>query len=59
MSKGESPEALLRGIDPDALPDLQVLTGAFGSRADQPRFDAEDDNHAVLMPCLYPFALID
>lgn len=52
-------QANLRDIDPDALPDLDVLTGVFGSRADVPRFEAEDDNHAVLMPCLFPFALLD
>ncbi|WP_157081159.1 hypothetical protein [Novosphingobium naphthalenivorans] len=59
MSMGELEQAGRHGIDPDALPDLNVLTGVFGSRADAPRFDAEDDNHAVLMPCLYPFAVLD
>lgn len=49
----------LNEIDPDTLPDLDVLTGVFGSRADVPRFDAEDDNHAVLMPCLFPFTVSD
>lgn len=59
MSQVEREQVLVCAIDPDALPDLSVLTGVFGSRADAPRFDAEDDNHAVLMPCLYPFALLD
>ncbi|MCJ2187717.1 hypothetical protein [Novosphingobium beihaiensis] len=59
MSMAESGQAKRCWIDPDALPDLDVLTGAFGSRADAPRLDAEDDNYAVLMPCLYPFALFD
>lgn len=56
---GELEQVGRHGIDPDALPDLNVLTGVFGSCADAPRFDAEDDNHAVLMPCLYPFAVLD
>ncbi|MCJ2178564.1 hypothetical protein [Novosphingobium album (ex Hu et al. 2023)] len=55
----ELEQAGLRRIEPEALPDLNVLTGVFGCRADGPRFDAEDDNHAVLMPCLFPFALLD
>ncbi|MEJ2408031.1 MAG: hypothetical protein P8Y58_00595 [Novosphingobium sp.] len=57
MSEQERPG--LPRVDPGALPDLNVLIGVFGSRADAPRFDAEDDNHAEIMPCLYPFALPD
>ncbi|WP_156135572.1 hypothetical protein [Novosphingobium malaysiense] len=52
-------ETTLPRIDHAALPDLDVLTGIFGSLADESRIDAEDDNHAELMPYLMPFALTE
>lgn len=50
---------VLPAVDRAALPDLDVLTGVFGSRSDASRIDAEDDNHAELMPCLFPFTSVD
>ncbi|SFF83283.1 hypothetical protein SAMN05518801_10271 [Novosphingobium sp. CF614] len=57
MSENKGPK--LPGIDRTALPDLDVLTGVFGSLNDVRRRDADDDNHAELMPCLYPFVFPD
>ncbi|MCT2398301.1 hypothetical protein [Novosphingobium mangrovi (ex Huang et al. 2023)] len=59
MTVSENEPFILPGIDRAALPDLDVLTGVFGSWADWSRIDAEDDNHAELMTCLFPFAAID
>lgn len=42
-------------VERAALPDLDVPTGVFGSQSDHARIDANDDNHAGLMSCLYPF----
>lgn len=42
-------------IDRGALPDLDMLTGVFGSRSDTSRIAASDDNVAELMICLHPF----
>ncbi|HUD29421.1 MAG TPA: hypothetical protein VMQ93_11160 [Novosphingobium sp.] len=42
-------------VDRAELPDLDVPTGVFGSQGDHARLDANDDGHAELMSCLYPF----
>ncbi|WP_157222600.1 hypothetical protein [Novosphingobium sp. AP12] len=42
-------------VDRAALPDLALPMGVFGSQSDRARIDANDDNHAELMSCLYPF----
>ena len=59
MNVFDKEQLALPGIDRAALPDLDVLTGVFGSLADAARIDAEDDNNAELIPCLYPFAFLD
>lgn len=42
-------------VDRATLPDLALPMGVFGSQSDRARIDANDDNHAELMSCLYPF----
>jgi len=59
MRMSEREDLILPRIDHAALPDLDMLTGAFGSFADSSRIDAEDDNHAELMLYLLPFAVSD
>ncbi len=59
MKMSEREDLILPRIDHAALPDLDMLTGAFGSLADSSRIDAEDDNHAELMLYLLPFATSD
>jgi len=44
-------------LDRVELPDLEQLTGIFGSRRDEARRDADDDLDAGLLPCLWPFSL--
>lgn len=59
MNVSDKEYLVLPRLDQAALPDLEVLTAVYGSRADVARHDAEDDNNAELLPCLYPFAFFD
>lgn len=44
-------------IDHAALPDLDILTGVFASRADAAGSIVEGDNEAHLLPALFPFMI--
>ncbi|TCM17272.1 hypothetical protein EDF56_106389 [Novosphingobium sp. PhB165] len=42
-------------IDISRIPELDRLTGLFGSLADASRLHSLDDNQAELLACLYEF----
>ncbi|WP_395393174.1 hypothetical protein WBP07_18295 [Novosphingobium sp. BL-8A] len=55
MQQLESPTSLLPRIDISRIPELEHLTGLFGTLCDAAHRYSLDDNRAELLDCLYAF----